>query len=80
MTSIELFDYNIEHTPTKSDQGGALLFISKLLNYKNINNLKIYQGKTLESVFVKIMSKTQINTIVGCIYEHPKLSISDFTT
>ena len=27
--SIELSNYNIEHTPTKSEKGGALLFISK---------------------------------------------------
>ena len=26
---IELSNYNIEHTPTKSEKGGALLFISK---------------------------------------------------
>ena len=79
INSIELSNYNIEHTPTKYDEGGVLLFISKQLNYKNSNDLKMYQDKTLEYVFVEIISKTQKNTIVGCIYKHPKLSISDFT-
>ena len=63
MNSIEqnwtvLSNYNIEHTLTKSDKGGALLFISKQLNYKNKNDLKMYQDKTFESVFVEIISKT----------------------
>ena len=49
------------------------------LNYKNRNDLKMYQDKPLESVFVEKISKTQKNTIVGCIYKHPKLTISDFT-
>ena len=39
----------------------------------------MYQDKTLKYVFVEIISKTQKNTIVACVYKHPKLSISDFT-
>ena len=39
----------------------------------------MYQDKTLQSVFVETISKTQKNTIVEFIYKHPKLSISDFT-
>ena len=64
INSIELSNYNIEHTPTKSDKGGALLFISKHLNYKNRSDFKIYQDKTLKSVFVKIISETQKKTIL----------------
>ena len=80
INNIELSNYNTEHTSTKSDKDGALLFISKQLNYKNRNDLKMYQDKTLESVFVEIMSKPQKrNTIVGCIFKYPKLSLSDST-
>ena len=79
MSSIELSNYNINNTPTKSGKGGSLLFISKQLNYKNRNDLEMYQGKTLESVFVKIISKTQKNNIVAFIYKHPKLCLSDVT-
>ena len=32
INSIELSNYNTEHTPTKYDKGGVLLFISKQLN------------------------------------------------
>ena len=51
INSIELSNFNVEHTPTKPDKGGALLF--KKINYKNRNDLKMYQDKTLESVFVE---------------------------
>ena len=29
MNNIDIPGYNIEHTPTESDKGGALLYISK---------------------------------------------------
>ena len=32
MNNINIPGYNLEHTPTKSDKGGALLCISKKLN------------------------------------------------
>ena len=33
----------------------------------------------LESVFSEVLSKSQKNTIIGCIYKHPKTAIADFT-
>ena len=39
--SVEIPNYCIEHTPTKSEKGGALLYISKELNYKNRHDLHI---------------------------------------
>ena len=39
--NIDIPSYNIEHTPTKSGKGRALLFLSKELNYKSRNNLKL---------------------------------------
>ena len=79
INSVELSNYNTEDTPTKSDKDRALLFISKQLNYNNRNDLKMYQDKTLESVFVKIISETHKDTIIRCIYKRWKLSWSDFT-
>ena len=38
--SIEQSNYNIKHTPTKPEKGGAFLF--KSINYKNRNYLKMY--------------------------------------
>ena len=52
MNDINISGYSIEHTPTKSNKGGALLYISKDLNYKSRNDLKLYKDKNLESVFI----------------------------
>ena len=73
INSIELSNYNIEHTPTKYDEGGVLLFISKQLNYKNSNDLKMYQDKTLEYVFVEIISKTQKKHYCRIYLQTPKI-------
>ena len=64
VNNINIPGNNIEHTPTKSDKGGALLYISKELNCKSSNNLKLYKGKNLESVFIEVLSKSDKNTII----------------
>ena len=38
----------------------------------------MYKSKELESVFIEIINKKGKNTIVGCIYKHPKLAIDEF--
>ena len=52
---ITLNGYNYEHTPTESQCGGALLYLSEKLNYKPRNDLLMYKPKLLESVFVEIL-------------------------
>ena len=46
-------DYNIEHTPIESSNGGTLLYIKQGINYKKQKNLQIYKSKELESMFVE---------------------------
>ena len=41
VNSIDIPIYNIEQIPTESDKGGALLYISKEINYKTRNDLKL---------------------------------------
>ena len=62
---IKILNYNTEHTPTESDKGGALLYISKEINYKTRNDLKVYKEKLLESKFIEVLSRSNKNTIVG---------------
>ena len=45
VNSIEIPNYNIEQTSTESDKGGALLHISKEINYKTRNDLNIHKEK-----------------------------------
>ena len=47
-------------------------------NYKSRNDLKLYKNKNPESVFIKVLSKSDKNTIIGCIYKHPNLAIQEF--
>ena len=78
MIDINIPGYSIEYTPTKSNKGEALLYISKDLNYESRNNLKFYKDKNLKSVFIEVLSKSDKNTIIGCIYKHPNLAIQEF--
>ena len=49
------------------------------MKYKNRTDLNISQAKQqLESSFVEINNKNKKNTIVGCIYKHPNMSIFEF--
>ena len=56
--NIDKPNHNIQHTTTKSDKGGALLYISKELNYKSRNDQKLFKDKNLESAFIDFLSKS----------------------
>ena len=75
---IEIPTYNTQHTPTEADRGGLILHISKEINYKTRDDLKIYKKKLLESKFIEVLSGSNKNTIVGCIYKHPGLTTQEF--
>ncbi|XP_065683357.1 uncharacterized protein LOC136096127 [Hydra vulgaris] len=75
---LNLTGYVYEHTPTKSYFGGALLYISNTLIYKLRYDLNMLKPKLLESVFVEIIIPKKSNIIIGCIYRHPSIDISEF--
>ena len=68
LINIDLNNYNIQSTPTESEKGGTLLYISSDLNYKVGNDLKIYKAKELELVVIEIINKDKKIYILGCIY------------
>ena len=70
--------YTVEQTTTESTKGGTLLYISDNTNYKCRKDLQIYKEKLLESTFIEIINPKQKNLIIGCIYKHPNLSITEF--
>ena len=78
INNIDLEGYVIESTPTAASCGGALLYINKNINFKIRNDLKIYKYKELESVFIEIMNRKGKNIIVGCIYRHPYMEVTEF--
>ena len=50
-TNIQLENYNIQHVPTESANGGVLLYIKKTINYKLIPDLTIYKKRELECFY-----------------------------
>ena len=72
LNPISMPGYNIEHTLTESSNGG--------INYKLRKGLQIYKSKELESTFIEVsepgMQKN--NMIIGCIYRHPSMELSEF--
>ena len=77
-TNIKLENFNIEHVPTKSANGGVLLHIRKAINYELRPDLLIYKKREMESVFTEIIQKDSTNMVVGCIYRHPSMQHGKF--
>ena len=54
------------------------IYVSKKLNSKIRNDIKIYKPKELESTFIEITNPRKKNTLIGCIYKHPGMSVDEF--
>ena len=76
--NIEINNYTIKECPTEATKGGALLYVKNGISFRDRNDLKIYKKQELESIFIEIPNKKGKNDIVGCIYRHPSMSITDF--
>ena len=55
-----------------------VLYIANHLFYKPRNDLNIYKKSELESTFVEIINPKKSNIIVGVIYRHPSMDVTDF--
>lgn len=78
ITNINIADYVIEHCPTAGKAGGTLLYISKDIVYNIRKDLNIYEKEKLESIFIEQYNEKDQNTIIGCIYKHPCMDITEF--
>ena len=72
-------NYSYECTPTESSKRGALLYIDKNVRYRSRSDPTLYKCKEIESSFIEIIESKKKNTIVGCIYKHPNVSVGEFT-
>ena len=54
------------------------MYIANRLSYKIRNDLKIYKKIELESTFIEIINPRKSNIIVGVIYKHPIMDVTDF--
>ena len=76
--NFNLNDYSFEFTPIETSAGRTLLYIANHLSYKCRNNLNIYKKHELESTFIDIINPKKSNIIVGVIYRHPSMNLTDF--
>ena len=70
-------NYFFEFTPTEISAGGTLSCIANHVSYKCRNDLNIYKKNELESVFIETFNQKKSNIIVGLIYRHPSMDLTD---
>ena len=75
LSNINMNNYSYECTPTDSFKEGALLYIDKNLRHGSRSDLTLYKSKEIESSFIEIIESKKKNTIVGCIYKQPNISV-----
>ena len=78
LNNLNLNNYSFEFTPAETCAGGTLLYIANHLSYKCRNDLNIYKKNELESTFIEIVNPKKSNIIVGVIYRHPSMDLTDF--
>ena len=75
LNNLNVNNYSFELNPTETCAGGTLLYIA---NHLSRNDLKIYNKNELESTFIEIVNPKKSNVIVGVIYRHPSMDLTDF--
>ena len=78
LNNLNLNNYAYEFTPTETTAGTTLLYIATHISHKCRNDLIIYKKNELESTFIEIVSPKKSNIIVGIIYRHSSLDLTDF--
>ena len=77
---LSLFHINACSLSRTCDDLGTLLYIANHLSYKPHHDLNIYKKNELESTFIEIMNPKKSNIIVGTIYKHPSMDLTDFNS
>ena len=77
LNNLNLNNYSFEFTPTETSAGGILFYIANHLSYKCRNDLNIYKKNELESTFIETVNPKKSNIIVGVIYRHPSMDLTD---
>ena len=70
LANISIDGYEFVHTPTKTQCGGAAIFIKTGIEYEILNNLTLSLENMSESVFIEIKNEKKKNLVIGCIYRH----------
>ena len=73
--SLELEGYKPVDCYTEASRGGVRIYIKKGISFKPRPDLDTKISGKLETKFIEVVDD---NTIVGCIYKHPNMSMSEF--
>ena len=73
LPNIDLKDY----TPTAASKGGT--FLDNKLTYEIPNVLKLYKEREIECTFPDTTEHHKKDKIIGCIYKHPNVPVTEFT-
>lgn len=55
-----------------------MIYIDKKLKYKTPNVLKLYDERKMECTFLEIVERHNKEKIIGCIYKHLKVPVTEF--
>ena len=80
LSNANLENYIYESTPTESCKGGTMLYVDKQLTYMLRKDPIMYKSKEIEQTFIELFNNNNSNTVVDCIYKHPKVPVTaEFT-
>ena len=79
LSNINLENYVYDSTPTESFKGGTKLYVNRQLTCRLRKDLTMYKSKKIESSFIELFNNNNSNTVIGCIYKHPKVPVTEFT-
>ena len=70
LIDISIPGYDFKHTTTKTQNGGAGIYIRSTLDCDVVKSYSVSIENICETMFVEIKNKKQKNVIFGCIYRH----------
>ena len=78
LNNLNLNNYSFEFTRTEISAGGTLPYIANHLSSKCRNDLNIYKKMNWNLLLLKLSTPKKSNIIVGVIYRHPSMDLTDF--
>ena len=80
LNNLNLNNCPFEFIPTETSADGTLLYVANHLSYKCRNGLNMYKKNELESNFIDIVNLRKSYIVVGVIYRHPSMDLTEFNS
>ena len=56
-----------------------MLYVDKKLTCRLKKDVIMYKSKEIEATFIELSNNNNSNTVISCIYKHPKVPVTGFT-